>query len=92
MDAALSVDANEDGELSAKEDLATVEVTTINGDFYSFPAMSKSALEMVLPKGSNRQSDAPLTLVNASTTILMIPLRICKTVFVDKELWWASPV
>jgi hypothetical protein len=94
MDAALSVEEVEgsEGELTAKTDLAAIDIYTQVGDHYRFPAMSKSALEVVLPKGSNRKSDQPLTLVNASTTILMIPLRICAKILVDGEEWWVSPV
>ena len=91
MDVALSVDADDQGGLSLREDLANVVIYTINGDMYVFPAMSKSALESVLPTGSNRLSDQSLTLVNASTTILMVPLRICKRVIVGEEDWWISP-
>lgn len=92
MDAALSVDANDKGEISPKEDLVDVTIRTLDGDSYSFPAMSKSSLEMVLPKGSNRKSNESLTLVNASTAILMIPMRICRVIYVNGEEWWASPV
>ncbi len=91
QEAAVSVELDEAGSLSAAKDLASVTIRTHGGDEYAFPAMSKSALGTVLPKGSNRLSEQPLTLVNASTTILMIPLRICKVILVDGEEWWASP-
>lgn len=79
-----------DGEtITAKTDLATVDIYTRNGDHYSFPAMSKSALEKVLSKGSNRQSDDQLSLVNASAAIIMLPLRVCQRILVDGEEWWA---
>ena len=87
---AISLDGAGD-EVFPRGDLAPVEIYTLNGDHYAFPAMSKSALQTVIPKGSNQKKDAPLTLVNASTSILMIPMRIVKKILVDGEEWWVCP-
>lgn len=91
MDIALSVE-EKDGKLSPKSDLVDLDIFTHEGDHYHFSAMSKSALEKTLPKGSNRRLDGSLTLVNASTAILMIPMRIIKKITVEKEVWWGLPV
>lgn len=94
MDAALSVEEKEDseGELVTKVDLVVIDIYTKMDDHYRFPAMSRSALATVLPKDSNRVTEASLTLVNASTTILMIPMRIVKEITVDGGTWWVSLV
>lgn len=77
----------------SKVDLGTVQVTTKEGDEYSFPAMDKNALAKVLPKGENRVLDGTptLALCNASYSVLTIPMRIVKSIKVDGEQWWDCP-
>ena len=74
--------------------LAAIEVTTRNGDVYSFPAMDKEELRKVLPIGKNEPpapSQSTLAMVNASFAVLSVPFRIIKTVSVDGDVWWDSP-
>ena len=76
-----------------KTDLCTVSIRTTLGDEYTFPAMDRQALGKVLPQGSNKMpANTPtLAMVNASMSVLSVPLRIIETIYVDGETWWACP-
>lgn len=76
-----------------KTDLCKVEIQTKLGDKYTFPAMDKKALAMVIPKGSNSApvGTPTLTMVNASFSVLSVPFQIVAKVEVDGEPWWACP-
>lgn len=81
--------------ISTSEDkLVTVRVVTSLGDVYVFPAMGRRALEVVVRKGDDRipAGTPTLALVNASFSVLSIPFNIIKTIEVDGEQWWDSPV
>jgi len=74
--------------------LASIEVTTRNGDVYSFPAMDREEVRKVLPAGKNEPpptSQSTLAMVNASFAVLSVPFRIIKTIAVDGDIWWDSP-
>ena len=77
-----------------KDKLVTVKVVTSLGDTYLFPAMGRKALEMVVRKGDDRipEGTPTLALINASFSVLSVPFNIIKTIEVDGELWWDSPV
>lgn len=81
------------GVSSPDDKFVTVEAVTKLGDRYIFPAMGMSALQSVVPKGSNRvPSGTPtLALVNASYAVISIPFAIIKTIKIDEEIWWESP-
>lgn len=70
--------------------LVVVEVFTKHGDHHKFPAMGRRALEVVVPKGSNRTpaGTPTLALVNASLAVLSIPFNTIKSIKVDGEAWW----
>ncbi len=78
--------------ISEGADLVTVTVTTREGAIYSFPDMSRSSLKKVLPETGRKPTNQPaLMLVNASTAVLSVPIRIVRRVSVGDDVLWESP-
>jgi len=75
--------------ISTKDsNLGNVEIETLVGDLYRFPAMDKQALRTVVKEGSDVPTYPTLTLANISFSVLSVPFPIIKQIIVDGEVWF----
>jgi hypothetical protein len=85
-----------------KRRFVTVGIETSLGAHYLFPDMDMAVLSQLLPKFSDRRPpNESFTLVNASTAVLILPVRVIKKVTVSTmyesgskitEDWWHAPL
>ena len=72
----------------AKDELVTVRVTTIDGDKYVFPSVSKQEAGGIAKFQSCMSASSSMILVNASAACLSVPVRIIRQVEADGRVVW----
>lgn len=76
--------------LSAQRE--AVHVLTKESAEYTFPDMDGAELRKVLPESRRVLADMPsLSMVNVSGSVLIIPFRIIKHIYIGEDLVWVCP-
>lgn len=75
--------------MTIEQKLVRVKITTELGAVYEFPDMIAQILEPLIAS-ENLCGFPQISLVNASSACLVLPVRIIKTIEVDGEVKWHS--